>query len=84
MNDEYQKKLEKNIKGLKSIEKEIENIIIRLNNLEKNIDKTIHKDEGIESKKYELELDNKSKYQIGFFSALIIILLIIYWLFRIF
>ena len=45
MNDEYQKKLEKNIKGLKSIEKEIENIIIRLNNLEKNIDKTNHKDE---------------------------------------
>ena len=52
MNDEYQKKLEKNIKGLKSIEKEIENIIIRLNNLEKNIDKTNHKNEEIESKKF--------------------------------
>ena len=35
-------------------------------------------------KKYELELDNKSKYQIGVLAAFIVTLLIIYWLFRIF
>tara|TARA_B100001029_G_scaffold179871_1_gene191885 strand:- start:8806 stop:9060 length:255 start_codon:yes stop_codon:yes gene_type:complete len=84
MRDEGQKNLEKNIEKIKSIEKEIENVIIRLDNLEKNIDKTNHKNKEIEPKKYELELDNKSKYQIGFLSAVIIILLIIYWLYRIF
>jgi len=80
MYDEDQKDINKSV----PIEKEIEDIKIRINELEKYIKNTDRISEEIDSKKYEFELDNKSKYQIGFLAAFIITLLIIYWLFRIF
>tara|TARA_B100001996_G_scaffold354753_1_gene316904 strand:+ start:307 stop:549 length:243 start_codon:yes stop_codon:yes gene_type:complete len=80
MYDEDQKDINKS----NSIEKDIEDIKIRINKLEKNIKNTDRISEKIDPKKYELELDNKSKYQIGALAAFIITLLIIYWLFRIF
>ncbi len=80
MYDEDQKDIYKSV----PIEKEIEDIKIRINELEKHIKNADRINEEIDSKKYELELDNKSKYQIGFLAAFIITLLIIYWLFRIF
>lgn len=80
MYDEDQKDINKSV----PIEKEIEDIKIRINELEKHIKNTNRISEEIDSKKYEFELDNKSKYQIGFLAAFIITLLIIYWLFRIF
>jgi len=80
MYDEDQKDINKST----SIKKDIEDIKIRINELEKNIAKANKINDEIDPKKYELELDNKSKYQIGILSAFIVTLLIIYWLFRIF
>ena len=62
MYDEDQKDIYKSV----PIEKEIEDIKIRINELEKHIKNADRINEEIDSKKYELELDNKSKYQIGF------------------
>jgi len=80
MNDEYQKDINK----YTYIEKDIKDLKKRINELEKIIKETNNINQEIDSKKYEIELDNKSRYQIGALAVLIISLLIIYWLFKIF
>ena len=80
MNGEDQKDINK----YTYIEKDIKDLKKRINELEKIIKKTNNINQEIDPKKYEIELDNKSRYQIGALAVLIISLLIIYWLFRIF